>query len=84
MAKQLNDHGAAARARMIMDLEAQHQAFERTLAEELRRPAPDAMLVRRLKRAKLALKDRALMLAAAVETRPPAFGAAHAAAYPGR
>ncbi|MCU0986625.1 MAG: DUF465 domain-containing protein [Acetobacteraceae bacterium] len=48
---------------LIRELEAQHSAFDRTLAEELRRPAPDALLVRRLKRAKLALKDRAAMLA---------------------
>lgn len=53
----------AKRERMIRELEAQHRAYERTLADELRRPAPDPVLVRRLKRAKLALKDRAAMLA---------------------
>lgn len=53
----------ARRERLIRELEAQHGAYERTLAEELRRPAPDPILVRRLKRAKLALKDRAAMLA---------------------
>lgn len=69
MAKHTRDT-AAAQARMIMDLEAQHEAFERTLAEELRRPAPDALLIRRLKRAKLALKDRAVLLAASVGQHP--------------
>lgn len=54
---------ARSRERMIRELEAQHSAFDRSLAEELRRPAPDPVLVRRLKRAKLALKDRATMLA---------------------
>jgi hypothetical protein len=54
-----------AHERLIRDLEEQHAAFDRTLAAELRRPAPDPILVRRLKRAKLALKDRALMLARA-------------------
>jgi hypothetical protein len=68
----MRNSGAVTQARMIRDLEAQHEAFERTLAEELRRPAPDAMLIRRLKRAKLALKDRAMMLAAAIEPRQPA------------
>jgi hypothetical protein len=61
---------AASEARIIRDLEAQHEAFERTLAEELRRPAPDALLIRRLKRAKLALKDRAVLLAASAAQRP--------------
>ncbi|WP_291297030.1 YdcH family protein [Elioraea sp.] len=72
MAKHIKDHGAAARARMIMDLEAQHEAFERTLADELTRPSPDAMLIRRLKRAKLALRDRAVVIAAATEGHQPA------------
>lgn len=54
---------ARAQERLIRDLEEQHSAFDRTLAAELRRPAPDPVLVRRLKRAKLALKDRAAMLA---------------------
>jgi hypothetical protein len=53
----------ARRERIIRELEAQHRAYERTLSEELRRPAPDPVLVRRLKRAKLALRDRAAMLA---------------------
>ena len=54
---------ARKRERLIRELEAQHSAFDRTLAEELRRPAPDVILIRRLKRAKLALKDRAAMIA---------------------
>lgn len=54
---------ARSQERMIRELEAQHSAFDRTLAEELRRPVPDPMLIRRLKRAKLALKDRATLLA---------------------
>jgi hypothetical protein len=57
---------ARSHERLIRDLEAQHSAFDRTLAEELRRPSPDAVLIRRLKRAKLALKDRVAMLAHAV------------------
>jgi hypothetical protein len=56
--------------RLIRDLEAQHSAFDRTLAAELRRPAPDLALVRRLKRAKLALKDRAATLARAGAPAP--------------
>lgn len=57
-------HAREARSheRLIRELEAQHSAFDRTLTEELLRPAPDAALVRRLKRAKLTLKDRATLL----------------------
>jgi hypothetical protein len=67
---------AGSHERLIHELEAQHSAFDRTLAEELRRPAPDPVLIRRLKRAKLALKDRAMLLAqrTASATPSPARG----------
>ncbi|TQF82022.1 MULTISPECIES: YdcH family protein [unclassified Elioraea] len=48
--------------RMIEDLRAQHAAFERALREELARPAPDDAAVRRLKRAKLTVRDRMALI----------------------
>jgi hypothetical protein len=47
---------------MIEDLHAQHVAFERALREELARPMPDDAVVRRLKRAKLTVKDRMVLI----------------------
>lgn len=44
--------------RMIEDLRAQHAAFERALHAEQARPMPDGAALRRLKRAKLTVKDR--------------------------
>lgn len=48
--------------RMIEDLRAQHAAFERALREEQARPMPDGVAVRRLKRAKLTVKDRMALI----------------------
>jgi hypothetical protein len=47
---------------MIEDLRAQHAAFERALREEQARPMPDGAAVRRLKRAKLTVKDRMMLI----------------------
>jgi hypothetical protein len=55
----------AADLRVIRALEARHAAFERMLGDELARPFPDEMLVKRLKRAKLAIRDRLHRMAAA-------------------
>ena len=50
---------------MARALRARHAVFERMLGEELARPRPDDELVARLKRAKLAIKDRLHQLALA-------------------
>lgn len=75
MTKPQRSRNSRAHERLIRDLEDQHSAFDRTLAAELRRPSPDPILIRRLKRAKLALKDRAAMLARLASPSPsPANG----------
>lgn len=55
----------ASKLHMARALRARHAVFERMLGEELARPRPDDELVARLKRAKLAIKDRLHQLALA-------------------
>jgi hypothetical protein len=56
-------------------LHARHAIFERMLGEELARPRPDDALVKRLKRAKLAIRDRLHRMAVATG-RPSRLAAA--------
>jgi hypothetical protein len=51
--------------RLARSLELRHASFERMLDDELARPRPDEELVLRLKRAKLAIRDRLHRMAAA-------------------
>jgi hypothetical protein len=51
--------------RIVRALQARHAVFERMLGEELARPRPDEALVKRLKRAKLAIRDRLHRMAVA-------------------
>jgi hypothetical protein len=62
-------------ARVMRALQARHAAFERMLGEELARPLPDDALVKRLKRAKLAIRDRLNRMAVATG-RPSRLAAA--------
>ena len=61
--------------RVVRALHERHAAFERMLGEELARPRPDDALVKRLKRAKLAIRDRLHRMAVATG-RPSRFAAA--------
>lgn len=61
--------------RVVRALHARHAIFERMLGEELARPRPDDALVKRLKRAKLAIRDRLHRMAVATG-RPSRLAAA--------
>lgn len=46
----------------ISDLQRKHRALETQIEQESRHPSPDSTLVRKLKKAKLALKDQLELL----------------------
>jgi hypothetical protein len=61
--------------RLVRSLAMRHASFERMLDDEMARPRPDEELVARLKRAKLAIRDRLHRMAEATG-RPSRFATA--------
>lgn len=72
-----------ARSWLLARLAERHAELEQALASEMERPRPDEAVVRRIKREKLAVRDRIAAIERGAETPPAWMAEAAGAPRPG-